>query len=186
MSMGERTGGGKLHDIKETASDAVEIIRELGTPGVQETFTKIREISITAREIMETMKTPEWQQNLENFRLISDNFNQASGRLDKVVAEIRETGVLDETKQLISTARDKIDSFGGSGGDGGVTSSDLKEVVSSIREMMKSVSNLVDELRLLASDSRRTGTLRTIRDTIGEAHEAANTLRDAQESRSSG
>jgi hypothetical protein len=38
-------GGGKLHDIKETASDAVEIMRELGTPGVQETFDMISEIA---------------------------------------------------------------------------------------------------------------------------------------------
>lgn len=58
--------GGKLNDIKETVSDAVEIMREIGTPGVQETFDQIREIAIIGKEIMEVMQTPGWQKNLEN------------------------------------------------------------------------------------------------------------------------
>jgi hypothetical protein len=33
----------KLKDIKNIASDAVEIIRELGTPEVQESLEKIRD-----------------------------------------------------------------------------------------------------------------------------------------------
>jgi hypothetical protein len=36
-------GGGKLKDIRDIASDAVEIMRELGTPGVQETLDSVRE-----------------------------------------------------------------------------------------------------------------------------------------------
>lgn len=39
----------KLKDIKETASDAVEIIRELGSPDVQESLEKIREVAKTGR-----------------------------------------------------------------------------------------------------------------------------------------
>ena len=35
----------KLKDIKETASDAVEIIRELGSPDVQESLENIRELA---------------------------------------------------------------------------------------------------------------------------------------------
>ena len=56
--------GGKLHDIKETASDAVEILREVGTPGVQETFDKIREVAVIGRDIMQLMKEQEWQRNI--------------------------------------------------------------------------------------------------------------------------
>jgi hypothetical protein len=48
---------GKLKDIRDTASDAVEILRELGTPGVQESLDKAKEMAIIAKEIMETMKT---------------------------------------------------------------------------------------------------------------------------------
>ena len=59
----------------------MEILREIGTPGVQETFDKIREVAIIGRDIMQIMKEPEWQRNLENMRLVSQNFNQASYRL---------------------------------------------------------------------------------------------------------
>ena len=86
--------GGKLHDIKETASDAVEILREIGTPGVQETFDKIREVAVIGRDIMQLMKEPEWQRNIENMQLISQNFNQASERMDRTMKELKETGIL--------------------------------------------------------------------------------------------
>jgi hypothetical protein len=35
----------KLKDIKETASDAVEIIRELGSPDVQKSLEKIKQVA---------------------------------------------------------------------------------------------------------------------------------------------
>src|SRR3712207_4093871 len=106
---------GKLHDIKETASDAVAIMRELGTPGVQESFEVIRETAKIAKEIMETMRTPEWQQNIENFRLISENMNGVSDRMDRTTAGLKETGIIYDTKELINTVRSKVCSFGGSG-----------------------------------------------------------------------
>ena len=42
----EKTG--KLHDIKQTASDAVEIMRQIGTPGVQESMDKVRQTATIA------------------------------------------------------------------------------------------------------------------------------------------
>ncbi|MFL6490346.1 MAG: hypothetical protein ACJ70M_02475, partial [Nitrososphaera sp.] len=131
---------GKLHNIKETASDAVAIMRELGTPGVQESFEVIREIAVIAKEIMETMKTPEWQQNMENIRVISQNINSVSATMDKTTSGLKETGVVDDAKDLIKVVRSKMDSFGGSsisqqsaGGAGGgearagISGQDLKD-----------------------------------------------------------
>ena len=65
----EKTG--KLHDIKQTASDAVEIMRQIGTPGVQETMDKVRQTATIAKDVMESLKSPEMVRNKENFRLIS-------------------------------------------------------------------------------------------------------------------
>ena len=175
MLMAEKSGG-KLHDIKETASDAVEIIRELGTPGVQDTFVRIREITITAREIMETMKAPEWQQNIENFRLITDNLNASSERMERTVAQIRETGVINDAKGLMNSAKKRMDSFGE--GDG-LSSKDLKDVIASVRETIVSVRELVDELKQVAVESKRSGTLKVVGETIGEAYESAKTVREA-------
>jgi hypothetical protein len=174
---------GKLHDIKETASDAVAIMRELGTPGVQESFEVIREITVTAKEIMETMKTPEWQQNIENFRLISENMNSLSARMDRTTAELKETGIIDDAKELITTIRSKIGSFGGDGQEsaaagGGISGQDLKELSTSFKEMLEAVKALASELRLTVADSKKSGTMHNMEETFREASDTYRTLKD--------
>ena len=164
---------GKLHDIKETASDAVEILREIGTPGVQETFDKIREVAIIGRDIMQVMKEPEWQQNIENMRLISQDFNQASERMDKTMRELRESGIIDEAKDLISAAKSKISSFDTGENSQGIGMKDVREVTVAIREMLESIKGLTEEIKSTISESRRPG------GTIGNLHEASYEMREA-------
>jgi hypothetical protein len=180
---------GKLHDIKETASDAVAIMRELGTPGVQESFEVIREIAKIAKEITETMQTPEWQQNIENFRLISENMNSVSARVDRTAAGFKETGIVDDAKGLISTVRTKMGSFGvgtGAGeqqpgvaaaGGGGITGQDLKDLSTSFKEMLEAIKALAWELRLTVEESKKSGTLYNVEETIREASDTYKTLR---------
>lgn len=171
--------GGKLHDIKETASDAVEIMRELGTPGVQETFDKIREVAITAKEIMETMQSPGWVQNMENIRLISQNFNEASARMDNTMKELKQTGVIDEAKELVKTAKEKIGSFSGGteGGGGGMGMQDLKEMTTAVKEMLESIKGLADELKVTVVESKRSGTIRNVEETTRELSDTYKTVK---------
>jgi hypothetical protein len=187
-------GGGKLHDIKETASDAVEIMRELGTPGVQETFDMIRETAAIAKEIMETMKTPEWQQNMENIRVISENINNASARMDRTTRELRETGVIDDGKELIKAVKNKLgpsDADSSVGQEAATTAppttitavrrsisgQDLKELSSAIKEMLESVKGLVEELRITVAESKRSGTMHHIEETVREATDTYRTVK---------
>lgn len=179
---------GKLHDIKETASDAVAIMRELGTPGVQESFEVIREIAVIAKDIMETMKSPEWQQNMENIRIISENMNSVSARVDRASAGLKETGIIDDAKGLISTIRTKADSFGGDGQQstaegktvrgGGITGQDLKELGTSIKEMLEAVKALAWELRVTIAESKKSGTVYNIEETFREASDTYKTIKD--------
>ena len=187
---------GKLHDIKETASDAVAIMRELGTPGVQESFEVIRETAKIAKEIMETMRTPEWQQNIENFRLISENMNSVSARMDRTTAGLKETGIIDDTKGLINTVRSKVGSFGGSGsvgadgqqpsaaaggGRGGISGQDLKDLSTSFKEMLEAIKALAWELRLTVEESKKSGTLYNVEETYREASDTYRTLKREME-----
>jgi methyl-accepting chemotaxis protein len=189
---------GKLHDIKETASDAVAIMRELGTPGVQESFEVIRETAKIAKEIMETMSTPEWQQNIENFRLISENMNSVSARMDRTTAGIKETGIIDDTKGLISTVRSKMGSFGGGGGVGadgqqpsaaaaggggrsGISGQDLKDLSTSFKEMLEAIKTLAWELRLTVEESKKSGTLHNVEETYREASDTYRTVKREME-----
>ena len=179
---------GKLHNIKETASDAVAIMRELGTPGVQESFEVIREIAVIAKEIMETMKTPEWQQNMENIRVISQNINSVSTTMDKTTAGLKETGVIDDAKDLINAVRNKMDSFGGSsdsqqtaGGGGpkaGISGQDLKDLSTSFKEMLEAVKALAWELRVTVAESKKSGTMRNIEETFREASDTYRTVKE--------
>jgi hypothetical protein len=178
---------GKLHDIKETASDAVAIMRELGTPGVQESFEVIRETAKIAKEIMETMQTPEWQQNIENFRLISENINSVSARMDKTSSELKGTGIVDDAKDLISTIRTKMGSFSSegqqsaAGGRGGISGQDLKELSTSFKEMLEAVKGLASELKLTVEESKNTGTVHNIKETYREASDTYRTIKDEVE-----
>ena len=189
---------GKLHDIKETASDAVAIMRELGTPGVQESFEVIRETAKIAKEIMETMRTPEWQQNIENFRLISENMNSVSARMDRTTAGLKETGIIDDTKGLINTVRSKVGSFGGGGGfgadgqqqqqsaaagggRGGLSGQDLKDLSTSFKEMLEAIKALAWELRLTVEESKKSGTLYNVEETYREASDTYRTLKREME-----
>jgi hypothetical protein len=184
---------GKLHDIKETASDAVAIMRELGTPGVQESFEVIREVAKIAQEIMETMKTPEWQQNMENIRLISENINSVSTRMDRTSAGLKETGIIDDAKGLISTVRSKMDSFGGgaggsegqqsaaAGGGRGISGQDLKELSTSFKEMLEAIKALASELSLTVTESKKSGTVYNIEETFREASDTYRTLKGEME-----
>src|SRR5919106_415854 len=184
---------GKLHDIKETASDAVAIMRELGTPGVQESFEVIREIAKIAKEITETMQTPEWRQNMENIRLISENMNNVSARVDRTTAGLKETGIFDDAKELISTVRTKVGSFGGGTGadgqqpgaaaseGGGITGQDLKDLSTSFKEMLEAVKALASELRLTVAESKKSGTLNNVEETFREASDTYRTLKREME-----
>ena len=175
--------GGKLQDIKATASDAVEILREIGTPGVQETLDKVREVALIGRDIMQIMKEPGWQQNLENMRLISQNFNQASERMDRTMKDLKETGLIEETKALVTVAREKIESFDNTSKDGqGIGLKDIQDVASSVREMFESMKALSDEIRATIAESKKPGgTIRNLQEATSEVRSTYRNLKGQSE-----
>ncbi len=181
---------GKLHNIKETASDAVAIMRELGTPEVQESFGVIREIAVIAKEITGTMQSPEWQQNMENIRIISENINSVSARMDRTSAGLKDTGIIDDAKDLINIVRTKISSFSGDGekssateggGGSGINGQDLKELSTSFKEMLEAIKALAGELRVTVAESKKSGTVYNIDETIREASDTYKTIRQELE-----
>ena len=170
----EKTG--KLHDIKETASDAVEIMRQIGTPGVQESLDKVRATATIAKEIMESLKSPEIVKNIENIRMISENMKEASTKMQDTMKQLKETGVIDEAKELIKSTKSKIDAFGGSG-EGSISGQDLRDVTTAVKDMLESIKGLVDELKMTVGSSKKSGTIRNIEETVREASDIYKTVR---------
>ena len=173
-------GTSKISDIKDTASDTVEILRQLGTPGVQETLDKARTMTITVKEIMETMKSAEWVQNLENIRKMMDDMNSSSLAMQNTVRELKESGVLDEARSFMQSAKNTMDSFGGvaGGGQGPGTKQDIHDVVVSFREMIDSFKLLTDELKAVAVESKRPGgTVNELEQTVRDVSSAYRTVK---------
>ncbi len=131
----------KLKEIKETVSGAVEIIRQIRSPGVRESFGNIIDTAKIVKEIVEVLKTPEMVKNIENVRLISENMNDVSTKMQNTLKHLEETGVITEARELVRSAKNTMDSFSGSG-------QDVHEISISIKEMFKSIRMLVDELKM--------------------------------------
>ena len=134
MAQEEKTS--KVREIKETVLCAVEIMRQIKTPGVLESFGKIMDTGVVAKEIIEALKTPEMVRNIENFRVISENINESTTKMQNVLKQLEATGILNETKGLVTSAKTTVDSFG--------TSQDLHDMSTAIKDMFKSVRALVD------------------------------------------
>jgi hypothetical protein len=150
----------KLKDIKETASDAVEIIRELGSPEVQESLEKIKETAKTAREVIESFKDPAMVTNIENIRKMTESIDSTSTRMEKVVIELKSSGILDETRETIKSAKTTMSSIG----DG----KNMGEMVDAIKEMVRSISGLMEELKITVVESKKSGTLHNAEEAIRE------------------
>ena len=162
-------GGGKLSDIKETTSDAAEIVRQLGTPDVRESLGKAKEIIDTVKEIMETMKTPEWVQNLENMRKMVEKMPDLSA--------MSGNGAFGDLKGLVQSTKNVMDSLGRE--EGGIKGQDLQELSVAFKEMLQSFKVLADELAAAAAESNRSGSLRNTKDAASSLSSAYNTARKA-------
>ena len=162
----------KLHEIKETASDAVEIIRQIGTPGVQESLNKVKETATSVNDIIQSLKTPEMVKNIENFRLISENMNEASTKMQNTMQQLKETGVIDESTDLIKSAKGKINSFGE---EDNINGQDLRDVSIATKEMFVSLKDLMMELKVTVASSTNSGTIRNVKETIDEASDIYKT-----------
>lgn len=134
----EKTG--KIQEIRETISCAVEIMRQIRAPGVQESLGKIMDMGEVAKGIIEALKTPEMVKNIENFRLITQNINEASEKMHSTIKLMEETGVIREAKEFARSAQGVMNMIGNTG-------QDLREVNTAVKSMFKSVQVLVEDLR---------------------------------------
>lgn len=143
--------GDKLKEIRETTSDAVSIIRELGAPGVQESLSRILETTKAAKEIVDSLKEPGFVKNIENIRLTTQSIQDASIKFENTIREMKQTGVLEQAREAIKAANNVLDSLS--------SNKDIAEGTEIMKATLSSIRDLVDELKLIAISSKKTGTL---------------------------
>jgi hypothetical protein len=151
---------GKLTEIRETTSDAVSIIRELGSPGVQESLGKILEAANAAKEIMETFKTPEFVKNVENIKLTAESIQNTSIKIENAVIEMKQSGVFEQARETLESASRTFGTVGDSKG--------LGEMSDSLKETLNSITELVNELKAALTTSRKHGAISNTKATISE------------------
>ena len=154
----------KLKDIKETTSDAVEIIRELGSPDVQKSLENIRNTAKVGSEIIKSLKEPAMVTNIENIRKTTESFEKTSARIERVTMELKNSGILDETRETIKSAKNTISYVG--------DSKNMGETMEAIKQMLHSISALVDEVKLTMIESKESGAIRDIEEAIRETRSA--------------
>src|SRR5215469_5531791 len=157
--------GEKLKDIRETTSDAVSIIRELGSPGVQESLNKILETTKSAREIVEALKEPGFVKNIENLRLTSESIQDASIKFENAIHEMKQTGVIEQARESIKSVNNVMDSFSTT------TNKDFGEWFELMKATLTAIRDLVDELKLVVISSKKTGILNNAGGLIKESSE---------------
>jgi len=94
--------------------------------------------------------------------------------MQNTMQQLKETGVIDEGAELIKSAKGKINSFGD--GEGSINGQDLHDVTTATKEMMESIKELVTELTVTAASSKKSTTIRNVKETINEASDIYKTI----------
>lgn len=160
----------KLSDIRETASDAVDILRELRSPEVKESLRQVREVTDSVRGIMEQLKDPSIVKNIESISLTAESLRSASANLQSAVDGLNSSGVLSEISGTAKAARNAISIFSDTK-EGGETIREIRETIASLRM-------LVDELRAVVSTK---STSEALHAGMEAAEDAVKTYRNISE-----
>lgn len=126
-------------DIKKISSDAVGLITEFGSPEMTESLDIIKEITVAAQGIMESLENPQLVNNIENMRLSMKSMRDARDRMKNVFEQLAETGIIDEIKNTTRTIRSKVNSID--------SEQNLKELITAIKDTVQSVQGLAAELK---------------------------------------
>lgn len=165
----------KLSEIKGTVSDATELMRLIGNSEVMESLNKVKDTAKTVNEIIQSLNTPQMVKNVENFRLISENMNLTSVKIESTMNQLQETNVMDDVSSLIKSIKNKMDAFDDS--SDGLSGQDLKDVSIASKEMILSVKNMIDEIALCIETSKKSTTAHNINHTINEVSKIPEMMR---------
>jgi len=156
----------KLSEIKGTVSYAAELMRLIGNPEVMESLNKVKDTVKVVNEIIQGLNTQEMVKNIENFRMISENMSEASGKMENTMNHLRETNVMYDASDLMKSIKDKIDSF--NDGSKSINGQDVRDVSIASKDMMLSVKDMVNEITLCIEASKKSVIVRNVNHTITE------------------
>jgi hypothetical protein len=93
-----------------------------------------------------------------------ESVDNTSARLERITKEIKNSGVFDEARETIKTAKTAISSVG--------DDKNVDATMDAIKEMLRSISGLVDELKLTVTSSKKDGVIHDAEEAIRETRSA--------------
>jgi cob(I)alamin adenosyltransferase len=93
-------------------------------------------------------------------------------KVEKMVKEIKQIGVIDEASTTIKSARNTIESSG--------SIQSLAEMISAYREMLQSIGDLLEELKITIASSKKTGSIHITKQALDHASAIYENIEDAQ------
>ena len=162
--------GDMLRDIRDSTSYTAEIMHELGSSDVHKSLERIRETATTAQSIIESLKDPQMVKNIENLRLTAEAMQNVSAKVENMLNEIKQTGVIDEASTTIKSTRKTMESA--------ETNQNFAEMISAIREMLQSIRSLAEELKITIASSKRTGSIHITKQAIDHTSAIYENIKD--------
>jgi cob(I)alamin adenosyltransferase len=147
-------------------------LHELGSSEVHNFLERIRETATIAQSIIESFKDRQMMKNLENFHITTEAMQNITVKVEKMVKEIKQTGVIDEASTTIKSARNTIESS--------ETNQNPVEMISAIREMLQSIGGLLEELKITIASSKRTDSIHITKQALDHASAIYENIEDAQ------
>lgn len=123
----------KIKDIKEISLDSVRLLTEFGSPEMTESLDIIKEITVAAQGLTESLEDPKMVNNIEKMRLASRD------RMKNVFSQVAETGIIDEAKNTTHSIKNKMGSIN--------SEQNSKELITAFKEAVKSFNGLAAELK---------------------------------------
>ena len=128
----------KLKDITNSPAKAFKILTEIGSPGMMESFEKIKEIATTIQEIEDSLKDAPMLKNVENINRSSEATQNVAANIRAIRSELAATGIIEEARNTSALSK-KIQN--------------LADLTTSFKGIARSVKELMDELKLDSHNS---------------------------------
>jgi hypothetical protein len=141
---------GKLHELKETTTDAVNIIKELRDPEVQKTIENIKIIASTVNNIVAVFMDPQFAKNTENINQASNHIKETIIAVQNTAAELNKAGTMNEVTQTIKSIRMIVESFSEVKTKGGMIVS-ITNLLLSVKQVLEEAQNLRNTPRILSA-----------------------------------
>lgn len=126
--------------IKQLAgitSNSIKLIAEFGSPGMTRSLDLIKQIASNAQRISESIEEPEMKKNIESMNITTEAMRDSRDRIQNVSRELKDTHIIEEVRNMTSSIKTRNDQ---------ISFQDLKEITIALKETMRSVKRLANEI----------------------------------------